>query len=67
MVTKDKYVGEMNPDQLWETTMNPDTRRLVKITIKDAEQAEAILTACMGKDTTPRKKLILNREGVDVV
>lgn len=39
----------MNPDQLWETTMNPDTRRLVKITIKDAEQAEAILTACMGK------------------
>ena len=47
--------------------MNPDTRRLVKITIKDAEQAEAILTACMGKDTTPRKKLILDREGVDVV
>lgn len=47
--------------------MNPDTRRLVKITIKDAEQAEAILTACMGKDTTPRKKLILDREGVDIV
>ena len=47
--------------------MNPNTRRLVKITIKDAEQAEAILTACMGKDTTPRKKLILDREGVDVV
>lgn len=47
--------------------MNPNTRRLVKITIKDAEQAEAILTACMGKDTTPRKKLILDREGVDIV
>lgn len=66
-VQRYKGLGEMNPDQLWETTMNPDTRRLVKITIKDAEQAEAILTACMGKDTTPRKKLILDREGVDVV
>lgn len=66
-VQRYKGLGEMNPDQLWETTMNPNTRRLVKITIKDAEQAEAILTACMGKDTTPRKKLILDREGVDVV
>ena len=47
--------------------MDPDKRKLIKISIKDAEQAEAILTACMGKDTTPRKKLILEKEGVDIV
>lgn len=61
MVTKDKYVGEMNPEQLWETTMNPETRKLIKITINDAEEAEKALTLCMGKDIIQRKEFILNR------
>lgn len=51
----------MNPEQLWETTMNPETRKLIKITINDAEEAEKALTLCMGKDIIQRKEFILNR------
>lgn len=41
--------------------MNPETRKLIKITINDAEEAEKALTLCMGKDTIQRKEFILNR------
>lgn len=51
----------MNPEQLWETTMNPKTRKLIRITIEDAEKAEEALSLCMGKDTMQRKEFILNR------
>lgn len=60
-VQRYKGLGEMNPEQLWETTMNPATRKLIRITIKDAEKAEEAVSLCMGKDTVQRKEFILNR------
>jgi DNA gyrase subunit B len=56
-----KGLGEMNPDQLWETTMNPLTRKMVRVSITDFEEAENILKILMGEDnnTGDRKKFIL--------
>lgn len=53
-----KGLGEMNADQLWETTMNPETRYLSRVTIEDVAMAEKMLTVFMGDDPIPRKDYI---------
>jgi len=53
-----KGLGEMNADQLWETTMNPDTRTLVRVTVEDTEKAERRISVLMGNKVDPRRKWI---------
>lgn len=61
------HVGEMDADQLWETTINPDARRLNQITMEDCKELDKVFDTLMGVEVEPRKEFIIEHSELAVL